>query len=30
MDSITTKLAPTLDLMKHELRFFSALKLTGP
>ena len=27
MDSIATKLAPTLDLMKHDLRFFSALKL---
>jgi hypothetical protein len=26
MDSITTKLAPTLDLKKHDLRFFRALK----
>jgi ubiquinone biosynthesis protein len=27
MDSITTELAPTFDLVKHELRFFSALTL---
>jgi hypothetical protein len=27
MDSIMTRLAPTLDLMKHDARFFSALKL---
>jgi ubiquinone biosynthesis protein len=27
MDSITTELAPTFDLVQHELRFFSALTL---
>lgn len=27
MDSSATKLAPTLDLMKHDLRFFGPLKL---
>jgi predicted unusual protein kinase regulating ubiquinone biosynthesis (AarF/ABC1/UbiB family) len=27
MDSITAELAPTLDLVEHELRFFSALTL---
>jgi ubiquinone biosynthesis protein len=27
MDSITSELSPTLDLVKHELRFFSALTL---
>jgi len=27
MDSITSELSPTLDLVKHELRFFSALAL---
>jgi ubiquinone biosynthesis protein len=27
MDAITTELAPTLDVVKHELRFFSALTL---
>jgi len=27
MDLITTKLAPTLGLVKHELRFFSAPRL---
>jgi predicted unusual protein kinase regulating ubiquinone biosynthesis (AarF/ABC1/UbiB family) len=27
MDSITSELAPTLDLVQHELRFFSALTL---
>jgi len=27
MDSITTELSPTLDVVKHELRFFSAMTL---
>ena len=27
LDSITTELAPTFDVVKHELRFFSALTL---
>jgi hypothetical protein len=27
MHSIPIELAPTLDLIKHDLRFFSALKL---
>ena len=27
MDAVTTELAPTFDLVKHELRFFSALTL---
>ena len=27
MDSVTAELAPTLDLVEHELRFFSALTL---
>ena len=27
MDSVTSELAPTLDLVEHELRFFSALTL---
>ena len=27
MDSITSELSPTLDLVKHELRFFSAMTL---